>query len=109
MFYDKYVELCKKKGVKPSPAAVEAGISKSLVTKWKNNHTETPSPEVLNALSKYFSVPVYELLGEEPQKNIPGEETLTEEERRILNALRKKSPEELKALSVLLGIDEHQK
>lgn len=106
MFYDKYLELCKKKGVKPSPAATEAGISKSLVTKWKNNKTETPSPEVLEQLSKYFHVPISELLGENEQKNnAPSEETLTEDEQRILMALRKKTPEERKALSILLGID----
>jgi transcriptional regulator with XRE-family HTH domain len=106
VFYDKYLELCKKKGVKPSPAATEAGISKSLVTKWKTNKTETPSPEVLEQLSKYFHVPISELLGENEQKNNAlGEFSLTEDEQRILMALRKKTPEERNALSILLGID----
>ena len=51
-----------------SRAATEAGISKSLVTKWKTNSVEIPSPEVLNKLSKYFNMPISELMGEESEK-----------------------------------------
>lgn len=65
MFYDKYVQLCKRRGVSPSAAAIEAGLSKSLVTKWKANKVDVPSPDVLKKLSAYFGVPVSELLGEE--------------------------------------------
>lgn len=48
-----------------SAAALEAGLSKSLVTKWKTNAVEVPSPDVLTKLSKYFGIPVSVLLGEE--------------------------------------------
>jgi transcriptional regulator with XRE-family HTH domain len=65
VFYDKYVQLCKRRGVSPSAAAIEAGLSKSLVTKWKANKVDVPSPDVLKKLSAYFGVPVSELLGEE--------------------------------------------
>jgi transcriptional regulator with XRE-family HTH domain len=65
VFYDKYVILCKKKGVSPSYAAIEAGISKSLVTKWKTNKIETPSADVLQKLSNYFNISISELLDEE--------------------------------------------
>lgn len=107
VFYDKYLELCKMKGVKPSPAAVEAGISKSLVTKWQTNKTEMPSGEVLSKLSKYFNVPVSELLGEKSEKeNSPGETELSEREVKILIALRSKTPEEQKAFLTLLGISD---
>lgn len=51
-----------------SRAATEAGISKSLVTKWKTNSVEIPSPEVLNKLSKYFNMPISELMDEEIEK-----------------------------------------
>ena len=68
MFYDRFAYLCKQKGVSPSRAALDAGISKSLVTKWKNNHTEIPSPDVLSKLSKYFGIPVSVLLDEETEK-----------------------------------------
>ena len=37
-------------------AAVEAGISKSLVSKWKANEAKEPSPEVVRKLPEYFGV-----------------------------------------------------
>ena len=64
MFYDKFTCLCREKGISASRCAMEAGISKSLVTKWKKNQTTVPSSEVLTKLSDYFHVPVSELLGE---------------------------------------------
>lgn len=64
MFYDRFMELCKQKGEKPSRAAIDAGISKSLVTKWKNNASEIPSMDVLDKLAKYFNIPVSDLLNE---------------------------------------------
>ena len=71
MFYDRFVNLCELKGVSLSKAAVEAGISTSLVTKWKNNSINIPSPEVLDKLSKYFGISISELLGENEQKEKP--------------------------------------
>lgn len=68
MFYDRFVYLCNLKGVSPSRAAIDAGISKSLVTKWKNNNAKDPSPDVIRKLSKYFNISVSELLGEETEK-----------------------------------------
>ena len=65
MFYDKFVYLCNQKGVSPTRAAIDAGISKSLVTKWKVSQVQVPSPDVLKKLSVYFNVPVSTLLGEE--------------------------------------------
>lgn len=65
MFYDKYAQICKMRGVSMSAAAVGAGLSKSLVTKWKKNKVDVPSPDVLKKLSAYFGMPVSELLDEE--------------------------------------------
>ena len=64
MFYDKYAQLCKRRGVTMSAAALDAGLSKSLVTKWKTNKVDVPSPDVLKKLSAYFNIPVSELLNE---------------------------------------------
>lgn len=64
MFYDTYVAICAQKGVSPSRAAEEAGISKSLVTKWKNNKVVLPSPDILKKLSVYFGIPVSDLIAE---------------------------------------------
>ena len=70
MFYDTFVFLCKQKGLSPSKAAVDAGISKSLVTKWKTNGTEVPSPDVLKKLSTFFGVTPDYLLGYDVQSQI---------------------------------------
>jgi transcriptional regulator with XRE-family HTH domain len=61
-----------------SAAALEAGLSKSLVTKWKVNEVDVPSPDVLKKLSTYFGIPVSELLGEE--KNEEKEEPTAQDD-----------------------------
>lgn len=66
MFYNRFASLCKERGISVSRGAQEAGISKSLVTKWKANRVEVPSADVLSKLSKYFQIPVSALLGEAP-------------------------------------------
>jgi transcriptional regulator with XRE-family HTH domain len=105
VFYDKFAYLCKLKGVSPSRAAIDAGISKSLVTKWKTNRTEVPSPEVLVKLASYFSVTVSDLLEETGETEIsPSQRTWTEREIRLLEAISSLSPERQKALADLLGI-----
>ena len=69
MFYDRFLQLCAQRGISPSKAAVEAGISKSLVTKWRTNQVQVPSPEVLQKLARYFATSVSDLL--EETKNAP--------------------------------------
>lgn len=56
-FYDKFAALCKKKGVSETRALIEAGLSKSLRTKWMNKPATVPNGESLTKLSKYFNVP----------------------------------------------------
>ena len=64
MFYDQFVTLCEKKGVAPSRACVEMGLSRSLAAKWKNTRG-APSWEVLQKIAAYFDVSMDELLGGE--------------------------------------------
>lgn len=105
MFYDKFAALCKQKGVSVSRAAIDSGISKSLVTKWKANRIEVPSPEVLQKLSNYFNVSVADLLGEADNKELPlSQDALTERERKIIEAVLNMDPARQKALADLLGV-----
>lgn len=89
MFYDRFIELCKERGVAPTRAAIEAGLSKSTVTKWKNTAESEPSGTAIRKLADYFQITRAELLGEESaQKEKPlvnGDEELTE----YLDILRK--------------------
>ncbi len=64
MFYERFVKLCEARGVSPSRAAIDAGLSKSVVTKWKQNPSARPAGKALMLLSRYFNLPVSEILGE---------------------------------------------
>lgn len=103
MFYDKYAQICKQRGISMSAAAMEAGLSKSLVTKWKVNKVEVPSPDVLKKLSAYFNMPVSELLGEEEKEKptIPEDDGLTENQR-VLMEFAKSLSEDQAALALRL-------
>lgn len=68
MFYDRFAFLCSQRDISPSRAAVEAGISKSLVTKWKTNKVKYPSADIAQKLATYFGLTVAELLDEESEK-----------------------------------------
>ena len=79
MFYERFLELCKDKGVSTSKAAIDAGLSKSTVTKWKKYPTSKPSGNVITKLCNYFDVSVSELLGteeEEPDRQMPSQEDI---------------------------------
>ena len=79
MFYDIYVELCKREGKSPSAVAQELGINKSNVSNWKNNGY-TPRGNVLNVISDYFNVSIDYLLGNEQKEEplVNGDKELTE-------------------------------
>lgn len=67
MFYDRFIQLCEQKGVKPTRAAIENGIARSAVSNWKSNWTKgiesLPSTANANALAEYFGVSVDYLVG----------------------------------------------
>lgn len=66
MFYDRFCALCARRGESPSRAALNAGISKAVVSKWKQNPAAFPSGPVVEKLTNYFGISVTELLQEEP-------------------------------------------
>lgn len=70
MFYDLFCELCQKKGVSPTRATVEIGLSRTIGTKWKTTGA-TPQGETLSKIADYFGVSVDYLLGNEPKEKAP--------------------------------------
>lgn len=90
VFYDRYAQLCEKHGISMSAAALEAGLSKSLVTKWKVNEVDVPSPDVLKKLSTYFGIPVSELLGEDKTEEKPTAQGdgLSEKKQELINCIK---------------------
>ncbi len=94
-----------------SAAALEAGLSKSLVTKWKVNKVEVPSPDVLKKLSVYFGIPVSELLGEEEKEKptIPEDDGLSDKKKALID-FAKTVPEDkaemiLKVIQSIVEVD----
>ena len=82
-----------------SAAAVEAGLSKSLVTKWKVNKVDVPSPDVLKKLSAYFGMPVSELLGEEEkEKPTVQDDGLSEETKKLIEKIKKLPEDQVQLL-----------
>ena len=67
MFFDKYSELCKKKGKSPTGVAIELNVSRATVNYWKNGNV--PKQDTLIKIANYFNVSVDYLLGNEKQKN----------------------------------------
>lgn len=60
MFYDKFVELCKARGMSPAAVARDIGLSNSSTTTWK--HGAIPKGKTLQKVAEYFGVSVDYLL-----------------------------------------------
>ena len=54
MFWNKLIELCNSKGLKPNQVGKELGISSASFTKWKNG--TMPNVEMLIKLAEFFNV-----------------------------------------------------
>ena len=84
MFYDSYIIWCEKKGVSPTKAALDVGLSCAAPTKCKKSGS-TPSGDTMNRLASYFGITVDELLGKEKQ---PTDGELSDEEKAMLDLFR---------------------
>jgi Predicted transcriptional regulators len=72
VFYDRFIELCNKKGVSPSKAGLSIGISKTSVTRWKTSGI-VPKLDTLNKLAEYFGVTTDYLLTGTDNKKSPAD------------------------------------
>lgn len=74
-FYERFEELCKKKGVKPTRASLDAGGTKGSATYWRNQYLKGvnsfPDARKAQALADYFGVTVDYLLGKSNTKEKP--------------------------------------
>ena len=62
-FLNTFELLCERKDVSPTRALLDAGLSKSLYSKWKAYPETVPNGDTLVKLSKYFLVPIDTLRG----------------------------------------------
>ena len=69
VFYDRIIQLCKERNVKPTPLIVELGLSSSNAAQWKKG--STPRPQVLQRIADYFGVSVAYFYETEKTENAP--------------------------------------
>ena len=62
LFWNRFYDLCVKRGTKPNPVAKEIGISSGTLTKWKSAGT-LPNGETLIKIADYLDCSVDYLLG----------------------------------------------
>lgn len=94
-FYDRYVALCNRAGKSPSAIALEIGLSKPSVHRWKNGGG--PTDATAAKIAEYFSVSVDYLLGKEDEKKPDGQKAiglretgydeLTDENKKVIDGL----------------------
>lgn len=65
-FYEKYLMLCDKNKKTPSGAALEMGLSKTTVNRWKNGGGITDA--TILKVANYFEIPKEELTNKEPEQ-----------------------------------------
>ena len=61
-FYERFIALCNKVGKTPSRVALEVGLSKPTVNRWKNG--SLPTDATAMKIAEYFGVSIQELTGE---------------------------------------------
>ena len=67
MFFDRFEDLCKQKGVSKQRACIDCGLSRTAWNKWKAG--AIPNGDAVQSLADYFGVTTdYLLTGEETNK-----------------------------------------
>lgn len=67
--YQRFVELCEKKGVTAYKVAKETGITTATLSNWKNGRY-TPKADKLQKIADYFGVSLQYLMTGEDASNI---------------------------------------
>ena len=67
VFYDNYVRLCNSVPKSPSAVAIEIGIAKPTVSRWKSG--STPNHATAVKVADYFGVPVSELTADKKENH----------------------------------------
>lgn len=107
-FYDRFVACCNEKGKSPSGVALEIGLAKPTVNRWKNGSIPTDATSA--KIASYFGVSVAYLMGkEEKQQKKPSEislEGLSPAHAEAVKRVIQMSDAEVQKLTLLLQIVE---
>ena len=102
MFYDNYIRLCNSINKTPSAVAIEIGIAKPTVNRWKNG--SRPTDATLGKIASYFGVSTNVLLGKEEDNKKTAIQTDdgNENEKEFIRLFLQLSPDEqMRELSYL--------
>ena len=72
MFFDRFEDLCKQKGVSKQRACIDCGLSRTAWNKWKAG--AIPNGDAVQSLADYFGVTTDYLLTGEKTKKAPTQE-----------------------------------
>lgn len=102
MFYENYVRLCNSVNKSPSAVALEIGIAKPTVSRWKSG--SVPNTATLLKVSDYFGVSVADLTEEKekPLTNGEGLDAETIELREIWDSADQEERDALLAMAKML-------
>lgn len=87
-FYERYVELCTERGMKPQNPEMQhiAGVSSGAISGWKKG--ADPKIEILIRLSKHFGVTTDYLLGLSEIRNFTSTVSLSDMEQLLIDTFR---------------------
>ena len=90
--YEKILQLCNEKGIKPAGLCKATGIPKSTLSELKQGRTKTLSTQTLSKIAQYFNVS----LGYFDENYDPVEETRDElfHKRKLLFDMSKRATED---------------
>ena len=69
VFWERFCELCKERGITPTQMVKDAGIAAGSITKWKNG--SIPHGNTRRKIAEYFSVSEKDLFEGSEQKEKP--------------------------------------
>ena len=72
MFFDRFEDLCKQKGVSKQRACIDCGLSRTAWNKWKAG--AIPNGDAVQSLADYFGVTTDYLLTGDENKKAPTQE-----------------------------------
>ena len=111
MFFNTFLALCEKKNISPTRVALDIGLSKAAVTRWKQTES-TPNGDVLSKLADYLGCSVDYLLGRdapaEAKKDgsveaLPSADNLTPSQQKLVEYASDLSNEELQETLNFIG------
>ena len=104
-FYQRYIELCNEIGKSPSAVAIEIGLSKTAVHKWKNGGFPTDSTAA--KVASYFNVTADSMMNlEEEKKEQPTESELSIKKKEFIKKIEGMSDAQLDRLEQILALVE---